>query len=185
MSETLGRIPTPDPGEDARRRAAARTRDGEGLLFVALLFGQLMLALGLGAWAASGWDAAGNLTGYAAVGMLLVLLGAHALGYGALLLFGSVALLAMLPRLFRRRPAAPPAAAPRAALDRGSTAMAWLLAALHGTVLMAGALLLCLVLSLGSEAAGIGAWWRFALAALVLSAVTVRLLLAWMRAETL
>jgi hypothetical protein len=183
MSDTLGRIPPPDPQAGARARQAAQRRTTEGVVFVALLFGQLLLAFAAGAWAASGWIDAGDLAGYAATGMLLVLLGAHALGYGALLLFGGVAMLALVPRLFRRRAPAQASSERDGAPDRIGRALLWLVIAVHGVAVQCGALVLCFILAASSDAADIAAWWRFSLAALLLGAVTARVMLAWARSE--
>jgi hypothetical protein len=186
VSTGLGAIPPVDPSQDAARRGVARRRTHETGLFVVLLFGQMALAALLGGWAAAAWpDPSGTLQGQAGAGFLLVLLLAHAVGYAGMLLLGGVALLASLPRLFMRRPpdAAPAPPSPKArALD---TFLIVTLVGLHAAALFFGALLLCSVLALSSDAAGFGAWWRFALAALLLVPVTARLLLAWSRAEPL
>jgi hypothetical protein len=180
----LGPIPPRDPAADEAQRAALQRQRNETGLFVLMLFGQLALAAALGHWAAAGWDDPQQRLGaQAAAGMLLALLGAHVVGYGALLLFGGVALLTMLPRLFRRAPPAPaPGPPPRGEDAFGKVLIAGVVA-VHGAVLLAGALVLCLLLAWSSAAAGIGAWWRFALAALALVPVTARLLVALSRSD--
>lgn len=178
----LGPIPPRNRAAEEAQRAAVRRRGSETALFVLLLFGQLALAAALGHWAAAGWDDPQHRLGaQAAVGMLLVLLGAHTVGYGALLLFGGVALLTLLPRLFRRAPPVPEPP-PRGEDALGKVLMAGVVA-VHGAVLLAGALVLCLLLAWSSETAGIGAWWRFALAALALVPVTARVLVALSRSD--
>jgi hypothetical protein len=185
MNIELGSIPRPDPSEDAALRATARRRRQEGLLFVALLFGQVGLASLLGTWAASGWsDPGGNLSGLAAVGFVMLLIGAHSVGYGCVLVFGSVVLLARVPRLFRRRPLQPVRAKSAAGESPVGALFMVAVVAAHAATMFVGALLLCAFLALLDASAGFGAWWRFALAALALTPVTARLLLAWVRSET-
>ena len=86
----------------------------------------------------------------------------------------------MVPRLFRRASAPPPS---RRRGEMVSKALMVGVVAVHSLVLVVGSLLLCLLLAWSSEAAGIGAWWRFLLAALVLTPLTARILLAWSRSD--
>lgn len=182
MSAPLGTIPPRDPQREQQQREAGRDRAGNGVLALLLAVVQALLAAALGYWAAGAWPGAGDaLVSQAAAGMLLVLMLAHVVAYGAMLVLGSVALLAMLPRLFRPMRTTPAARSRRTSLaDRLALAT---IVIVHGMALVAGALLLCLLLAFGSEAAGIGAWWRFVLAALALVPLTLALLLAWSRSD--
>lgn len=176
----LGPIPPVDPQQDRALRQREQRRLSEGLLFVVLLFTQLVLAMPLGAWAAGG----GEVSGYAAAGMLLALMGAHALGFACLLLLGGAASLMLLPRLFRRRqPNAEvrPAADPQEPL---SLRMALGMAAVHGVFLAAGALLLGVLLASLSETIALGDLWRFLAAAIALALPTPALLRAWARSDS-
>ena len=185
MSHGLGPIPPLDPQADAARRREARVEDAgrarQAGLTLLLALAQLVLAGVAGQWAGGGFSAQPLDGTHAAVGMLLVLLAAHAVGHAALLLFGGVALLALLPRLFRR---ARPELEPRPPGEDGLSKVLFAgVVALHGAALLVGAMLLCGVLALSSESLGIGSWWRFALAALSLVPLTAWILCAWSRSD--
>lgn len=180
MTDDLGRIPPPDPQRAQALRAAHRQQTIGDLQAVLLLMLQAVAALVLGAWAGAAGDSASSVTAeWGAVGMFLLLLGANTIAYGLLLMLGSVSLVAMLPRLFRRRPAdAPPPAGER--LARIAVFAIWLG---HAAMLLLGSLLLLVLLSLAFGEPGWPAWWRFVLAALGLAALSGRLLIALDRAN--
>jgi hypothetical protein len=189
MAVGLGHIPPPDPPrERALRAAAARRRVEERLamLLLVLLVLQVVLALLAGVWAgAAGGGTDRPAAGWAALGMVLLLLGANAVAYVLLLMVGGVSLLAMLPRALNARPpgreAAPPSAA-GARLSRIAVAGLWLG---HALLLLAGALLLLALLNSLLGAPGWDAWWRCVLAALGLAAISGRIVLALGRAGPL
>jgi hypothetical protein len=186
VSGTLGPIPPLDPRSDAVRRRRVRTEASErlaqsGLALLLALF-QLTGVVLAGYWAAGGFASQSTVATHAAVGMGLVLLGAHAAGYGALLVFGGVALLARLPRLFRRaRRDTGANGAPRE--DAAGKVMIAGVVAVHAAALLAGTSLLWLLLTVSSDSVGIGAGWRFLLAALAPVPLTAWILIAWSRSD--
>ena len=191
MSDALGPIPPLDPQADMARRqrvsAQASSRVEQSGLALLLALAQLLVAVLAGYWAGGGFATPPADGTHAAVGMLLVLIGAHAVGYGALLLFGGVALLALLPRLFRRARRDPGADTGASPGPHREDALSRLLiagvVAVHAVALLAGAALLWLLLALGSDTVGIGAAWRFLLAALAPVPLSAWILLAWSRSD--
>lgn len=134
-----------------------------------------MLSLPAGAWAAHmADDGSGQILAIGAVTMAFAVFAALALANGFRFLYAMIALALHAPKLLRQLTAAPPA--PQKSPDPRDVRRDWWAhlgaTLIHALTLLAAALLIAALIAMFTATPFAALWWRFALAAGVLSLLT-------------